>query len=104
MKRTVRKYRRCTKHTSIAIGKRVRTALKRAKISRKEAAEKLQISEWTVSNIITGGPKRKMKFSRAMEIARITGVTADWILTGKEPRKTPIDSGRGRPRKNPPKQ
>ncbi len=64
------------------IGRRIKQALDSAKITQRTLAEKLGVVEPTITGYIQG--RTEPSGTGFATIAELTGVTTDWLITGKE--------------------
>ena len=69
-------------NTKSEIGKRIKDAIKKARIAQKVLAASVGVAESTITGYIGG--RNEPSFSNLVKIAEITGVSTDWLLTGKE--------------------
>jgi len=65
---------------SESIGDRVRTARKHAKLTQAQLAKKSDTSQGAISDIENG---RNKESSSLYDIAKVTGVSADWLIKGQ---------------------
>lgn len=65
------------------IGARIKAALESAKVSQRDLSRALNITEPSVSAYTSG--KSEPSASGFATISRLTGVSIDWLITGKEP-------------------
>lgn len=68
-------------NTKSEIGKRIKEAIKRARIAQKVLATSVGVAESTITGYIGG--RNEPSFSTLVKIAELTGVSTDWLLTGK---------------------
>lgn len=65
-------------------GNRLKEAIKKSGFSQKEIARLLNIPEQSLSRIIKG--KNEPGIFKVSALAKLLGVSVDWLLTGKEPK------------------
>lgn len=64
------------------IGKRIKEAIRKARIAQKVLAASVGVAESTITGYISG--RNEPSFATLLKIAEITNVSTDWLLTGKE--------------------
>ena len=68
--------------TSLAVGNRIKNLIDLKKLTQKEVAEKLDITEATLSRYITG--QRKPTGDTLIQLSNILETTTDYILKGEK--------------------
>ncbi|MDD3293247.1 MAG: Bacteriophage CI repressor helix-turn-helix domain protein [Syntrophus sp. PtaB.Bin138] len=68
---------------NIDIGQRIKKALEIAKKQQKALADKMGISQPTVSNCLSG--VNKVPIEMVIATAELTGATLEWLITGEGP-------------------
>jgi transcriptional regulator with XRE-family HTH domain len=71
------------KDRNIDIGQRIKKALEKAKKQQKALADKMGVSQSSVSNCLSG--VNKVPIEMVIATAELTGVTLDWLITGEGP-------------------
>lgn len=72
------------------LGKRILSALAENEMTRKELANKLEVSVMTISNLINDKNKKK---PNVLDIANALGVDPNWLATGQEISQLVVGSG-----------